>query len=218
MQYTPPGTDGAGGIRGNLRTALKLLREAGFEVRDRKLVNTATGTPVRFEIMLVQPAFERVVLPFRSNLERLGLEVSVRTVDPAQYQKRLDDFDFDMVVASFGQSLSPGNEQRDLWSSRSADIPGSRNIIGIKDEVVDALVEAIIAAPDRESLIVRTRALDRVLLWGHYVIPNWHIRSYRVAYWDRFARPAVTPRYSLGFDTWWVDEEKARRIDAARGG
>ena len=187
-------------------------------MRERKLVNAATGAPVRFEIMLVQPAFERVVLPFRANLERLGIDVSVRTVDPAQYQKRLDDFDFDMVVASFGQSLSPGNEQRDFWSSRSADIPGSRNIIGIKDEVVDALVEAIIAAPDRESLIARTRALDRVLLWGHYVIPNWHIRSYRVAYWDRFARSGVTPRYSLGFDTWWVDEEKARRIDAARGG
>jgi microcin C transport system substrate-binding protein len=214
--YVPPGTDGEGGIRRSLRTALKLLREAGFAVRDKRMVNAETGAPLRFEILLVQPAFERVVLPFKSNLERLGAQVKVRTVDPAQYQKRMDDFDFDMVVGSFGQSLSPGNEQLDLWGSAAADIPGSRNIIGIKDPVVDALIEKIVAAPDREQLIHRTRALDRVLLWGHYVIPNWHIRSFRVAYWDLFSRPTVTPRYSLGFENWWVDEAKSKRIAKAR--
>jgi microcin C transport system substrate-binding protein len=216
--YVPPDSGGRGGIRGNLRKALRMLREAGYEVRDKKLVNAATGAPVRFEILLVQPAFERVVLPFRANLERLGVEVSVRTVDPAQYQKRLDEFDFDMVIASFGQSLSPGNEQRDFWGSAAAGVHGSRNLIGVQDPVVDALIESIIAAPDREALITATRALDRVLLWGHYVIPNWHIRSFRVAYWNLFERPAQTPKYGLGFDTWWVDEAKAARLSAARRG
>jgi microcin C transport system substrate-binding protein len=152
------------------------------------------------------------VLPFRSNLERLGAKITVRTVDPAQYQKRLDDFDFDMVIGSFGQSLSPGNEQRDFWGSASADIAGSRNIIGIKDKVVDALIEQLITAPDREELIERARALDRVLLWGHYLIPNWHIQVFRVAYWNKFSRPAITPKYALGFDTWWVDSDKAAKL------
>jgi len=215
--YAPPSTERPGGLRANLRTALRLLREAGFEVRDGTLVDAATGAPFSFEFLLVQPAFERIVLPFRANLERLGIEVRVRTVDSAQYQQRLDQFDFDMVVGSFGQSLSPGNEQRDFWGSASAGIPGSRNIIGIEDPVVDALIEKIIAAPDREALIHRTRALDRVLLWGHYVIPNWHIRAFRVAYWDKFGRPPVTPKYALGFDTWWVDPEKAAIIDEVRG-
>ncbi len=217
-EYVPPDSSGKGGIRSNLRQALRMLREAGYEVRDKKLVNAATGRPVSFEILLVQPAFERVVLPFRSNLERLGLEVSVRTVDPAQYQKRVDEFDFDMVIASMGQSLSPGNEQRDYWGSAAADIQGSRNVIGVKDPVVDALIEKIIAADSRESLITAARALDRVLLWGHYVIPNWHIQSFRVAYWDLFARPAVTPKYALGFETWWVDATRAARIAATRRG
>jgi microcin C transport system substrate-binding protein len=216
--YVPPATDGEHGIRTNLRTALKLLAQAGFEVRDRKLVNASTGAAVRFEILLVQPAFERIVLPFRANLERLGIEVTVRTVDSAQYQRRLDEFDFDMVVGSFGQSLSPGNEQRDFWGSAAADIPGSRNIIGIRNPAIDALIDSVVAAPDRDALVQRTRALDRALLWGHYVIPNWHIQSFRVAYWDKFARPTVNPKYALGFDTWWVDEDKARRLDSARKG
>jgi len=210
--YQPPSNKGRGALRANLRNALKLLKQAGFEVRDRRLVDTKTGQQLRFEILLVTPAFERVVLPFRSNLERLGAKITVRTVDPAQYQKRLDDFDFDMVIGSFGQSLSPGNEQRDFWGSASADIAGSRNIIGIKDKVVDALIEQLITAPDREELIERARALDRVLLWGHYLIPNWHIQAFRVAYWNKFSRPAITPKYALGFDTWWVDSDKAAKL------
>ena len=139
--------------------------------------------------------------------------MTVRTVDSAQYERRLEDFDFDMTVVALGQSLSPGNEQRDFWTSKEADTPGSRNRAGIKDPVVDELVERVIAAPDRESLIHRTRALDRVLLWGHYVIPHWHLQAFRVAYWDKFARPAVAPKYALGFDTWWVDAEKAASLD-----
>jgi microcin C transport system substrate-binding protein len=126
----------------------------------------------------------------------------------------VEEFDFDMIVDVFGQSLSPGNEQRDFWGSTAAAEPGSRNTVGIRDPVVDALVDLVIAAPDRDSLIHRTRALDRVLLWGHYVIPHWHIRSFRVAYWDKFGRPGVIPRYALGFDAWWVDPAREAALKA----
>lgn len=207
-EYVPPSTDGDGDIRANLRTAFRLLEEAGWIVRNHVLVNAETGVPFTFEIMLVDPSFERVVLPYVRNLKRLGIKVRVRTVDPSQYQNRFNDFDFDMTVAAFGQSLSPGNEQRDYWSSRAADTPGSRNLIGVRSPVVDALVESLINAPDRASLITRTRALDRVLLWGHYVVPHWHIRHFRVIYWDRFGRPEHPPKYALGFNDWWIEPEK----------
>lgn len=204
-EFAVPVSDGSGNIRGNLRMAVKLLKQAGWTVKAGKRIDPATGKQARFEILLVSPAFERVVLPFVRNLKRLGIEVSVRTVDSSQYQNRIENFDFDMIVASIGQSLSPGNEQRDFWHSAGADNPGSRNLAGIKDPVVDALVEQVIAAPDRDTLVAASRALDRVLLWGHYVIPQWHLQSYRVAYWDKFARPARSPKYSLGaIDTWWV--------------
>lgn len=215
--YEPPVTDGSGNIRGNLRKATELLRQSGWEVRGRQLVHSATGRPFSFEILLVNPAFERVVLPFVRNLERLGIEARVRTVDTTQYQNRINDFDFDMIVDVFGQSLSPGNEQRDFWSCEAARTPGSRNTAGVCDPVVDALVEKVISATDRQELIDRTRALDRVLQWGFYVIPNWHTRVYRVAYWDKFSRPAVTPRYDLGFGFWWVDPDKAAALAARRG-
>ncbi len=211
--YEPPRTDGSGNIRRNLRQALALLREAGWAVRDEQLVHEATGRPMRFEMMLVSPAFERVVLPFARNLERLGIDMRVRTVDPAQYENRVESFDFDMIVFARGQSLSPGNEQRAYWTTEAARTDGSDNLAGIRDPVVDELVELVINAPDRESLVHRTRALDRVLLWGHYVIPHWHIRAFRVAYWDKFDRPAVSPKYALGFDTWWVDPAKASRLE-----
>ena len=207
-EYQPPAGDGSGNIRGNLRTATRLLREAGWEIRDGQLINRDNGSALRFEMLLVQPGFERVVLPLKKNLKRLGITMSVRTVDVSQYQKRLDNFDFDMIVMSIGQSLSPGNEQRDFWTSAKADEPGGRNYAGVRDPVVDALVDLVISAPDRASLIYRTQALDRVLLWGHYVIPNWHTRVFRVAYWNKFARPVIPPKYSLGFNTWWVDPAK----------
>ena len=206
--YEPPTTDGSGNARANLRKARRLLEEAGWTVRDGRLTNAATGKAMAFEILLVSPAFERVVLPFARNLERLGVEARVRTVDTAQYQNRIDGFDFDMSVQSFPQSLSPGNEQRDWWSSATADVPGSRNVIGIENPVIDALIDDVIEAPDREALVAATRAMDRVLLWNHYVIPQWHTRVFRVAYWNRFSRPKVTPRYGLGLFTWWIDAEK----------
>lgn len=205
--YQPPATDGSGNLRANLRQALRLLKQAGWQIREGRLVHRESGEPLRFELLLVSPAFERVALPFKRNLKRIGIEMSVRTVDSAQYEHRVEDFDFDMVVISLGQSLSPGNEQRDFWSSSKADIPGSRNLAGIKDPIVDELVERLIAAPDRPGLITLTKALDRVLLWNHYLIPHWHLRQFRVAYWNKFARPQKSPKYALGFNTWWIDPD-----------
>ena len=214
--YEPPRTDATGGIRRNLRTARALLRDAGWTVRDGRLVEESTGAAMEFEMLLVNPDFERVVLPFGKNLERLGVRMAVRTVDPAQYTRRVSDFDFDMVVGSFGITLSPGNEQRDFWSSAAADLPGSRNLAGARDPVVDELVELVISAPGRKALIDRSRALDRVLLWSHYVIPNWHLNAFRIASWDIFGRPETRPAYGLGFYSWWIDEAKAERVGAWR--
>ena len=206
--FEMPKTDGSGNLRSNLRTAQRLLREAGWQVRNGKLTHGDSGQAMAFEIMLVSPAFERVVLPFKKNLEKLGIEVQVRVVDSAQYQNRLNEFDFDITVNVFSPILSPGNEQREFWSSGSADIPGSRNVPGIKNPVIDALIEKIIGAPDYQSLVSVTRAMDRVLLWNHYVISNWHSPEFNVAYWNRFSRPEVSPKYSLGIFTWWIDPEK----------
>jgi microcin C transport system substrate-binding protein len=152
-------------------------------------------------------------LPFKDNLEKLGINTNVRTIDSAQYQNRLDSFDFDMIVSTFSQSLSPGNEQKNFWGSNAANTNGSRNIIGIKDSVIDSLIDKIISSISREDLINATRALDRVLLWGHYVIPQWHISAYRTLYWDIFDKPKIRPKYSLGTNTWWIDVDKANTID-----
>ena len=203
-EYRPPSTE-PGGLRPNLLHALDVLKQAGWVVRDMRLVNTQTGRPLTFEILLDDPNWERIALPFVKNLERLGVSARVRTVDSAQYEYRMKQFDFDMTVGLFQQSLSPGNEQLDFWSSASASTPGSRNLAGVRDPVVDRLIELVIAAPDRPALVARTRALDRVLLWGHYVIPHFHITAFRVAYWNRFGRPAVAPKYDLGFETWWIE-------------
>ena len=212
--YQPPTTDGSGELRGNLRIAFEMLQEAGWEVdrATRKLVNTETGRPMRFEILLINPAFERITGPFLRNLERLGIDATMRTVDTAQYQNRVEAFDFDMVVSVWGQSLSPGNEQRDFWSCEARDTPGSRNHPGICDPVVDALIERVIQAESREDLVAATRALDRVLLNGHYVIPHWHSPVTRVAYWDKFVRAPIDPRYGLDLNAWWVDPAKADQV------
>ncbi len=216
-EYQPPVTDGSGDMRANLREALALLKEAGWVVQGGKLANARTGEPMQFEILLDDPNFERITLPFVKNLERLGVTARVRTVDSAQYQKRVESFDFDMAVAVWAESLSPGNEQTDFWTSERAGIEGSRNLAGIHDPVVDKLVELLIQAPDRPSLVARTRALDRVLLWGFYGIPHFHIRTFRVAYWDKFDRPRVSPKYALGFDTWWVDAKKEAALLRHKG-
>ncbi|MAF10783.1 hypothetical protein CMK11_10045 [Candidatus Poribacteria bacterium] len=211
-EFAPPVTDGSGNIRSGLRAAFALLKEAGWGVVDGTLTDVATGVAMEFEILLVNPGFERVVLPYKENLAQLGVTATVRTVDTAQYQNRMDEFDFDMVVASWGQSLSPGNEQRDFWTSEAAATSGTRNYAGISDAVVDELVDLIISAPGRESLIARTHALDRVLLWSHYVVPNWYLSAYRVVYWAKFGAPEIRPKYDLGFETWWIDADKAAAL------
>lgn len=217
--YAPPVTDGSGtrGIRGNLRTAANLLEDAGWVIRDGKRVNAETGEAFQFEILLGSQTFERIALPFARNLDRLGIEAKVRVVDASQYRARTDSFDFDMISGIWGQSESPGNEQLDYWSSAAAERDGSRNQAGISDPVIDELIELVISAPNRESLIQRTRALDRALVWGKYVIPHWHIESDRIVYWDRYAMPETVPRSGVQLDTWWLDPEKAEDIRAYRG-
>ncbi len=215
-EYKPPVTDGSGNNREGAREALRLLGEAGWTVKGGKLANPR-GEPFAFEILIDEPTWERVTLPFVKNLERLGITARVRTVDAAQYQKRIDTYDFDMLVTVWPQSLSPGNEQRDFWGSAAATTPGTRNLAGIRDPVVDRLIELLIQAPDRKALVARTRALDRVLLWGFYVIPHFHLQAFRVAYWDRFGRPAVAPKYSFGFDTWWIDPKKDAALQRWKG-
>ena len=216
-EYDPPKTDASGEIRDNLRAALKLLGEAGWSVKGGKLVN-AQGQAFQFEFLLSQDQadFERVVLPFGQNLKRIGIEMQVRLVDPAQYDNRLKTFDYDMIVVSLGQSLSPGNEQRDYWASASADENGSENYMGVSSKAVDTLVDDVINAKDRASLVTATHALDRVLTWSHYVIPNWYLSYFRVATWDKFARPQVSPPYSLALDTWWIAPQRAQDVEAKK--
>ena len=194
------------------------MGEAGWVVRDKKLVDAETGRPMSFEILLISPAFERIALPFAHNLKKLGIEARVRLVDPAQYQNRLNEFDYDMIVGVWGQSLSPGNEQRDSWSSAAADAVGSRNLIGIKDPAIDELIELVIAAPDRQSLIERVRALDRVLLWSHFVIPHWHIPYDRLVFWDKFGVPEVIPMQGTSLLRWWIDGNKALALKQNKSG
>ncbi|WP_247886961.1 extracellular solute-binding protein [Azospirillum sp. SYSU D00513] len=207
--YVPPTTEGQNGIRRSLLEGRRLLDETGWEIRDGVRVNKATGQKLAFEILLDSPTFERVTLPFVENLKRLGIQANVRTVDTSQYQNRIRDFDFDMVVHVWGQSLSPGNEQMGYWGSAAADRPGSQNLAGIRSEAVDALIERIVRANTEEDLGTAVAALDRVLLWGHYVVPHWHSGTYRVAYWNRLKRPDPLPPYSLDFDAWWIDQAAA---------
>ncbi len=214
-EYRLPVTDGSGNNRDGLRRALTLLQGAGWRVQDRRLVN-AQGQRFEFEILIQGPTFERIALPYVQALERIGMGVRVRSVDPAQYQTRIDAFDYDMTVDSMGQSLSPGNEQRDYFTCAKARENGSQNVAGICDPAIDELVELVVNAPDREELVARTRALDRVLLWNNYVVPHWHLQSFRIAFWDKFGRPDRNPKYNLGLDSWWVAPAKDRALTEAR--
>jgi microcin C transport system substrate-binding protein len=206
-RYAPPKTDGTGNARTNLKKAAELLDAAGYKLGADGVRVNAAGQKLAFEIVDANPMFERWVLPFIANLKKIGVAANFRVLDPAQYQNRMNDFDFDMTVGSIGQSDSPGNEQRDFWSSAKADMKGSRNYIGVKNPVVDDLVEKIITATSREELVALCQALDRVLLAGNYVIPQWHIDHWRVAYWKKLGRPehlsGLTPAVT---DTWWVKE------------
>ncbi len=211
--YTNPVGGNTENVRNNLREAVRLLKEAGFEVRDKKLVDTKSGEPFRVEFLVDNPNTERFVLFYKPSLERLGIEATVRTVDDAQYTNRERNWDFDIVITSWGESLSPGNEQRGYWSTQAADQPGSRNLIGIKNPAVDALIDRVIFAKNREELVAATKALDRVLLWNHYVVPQFTYDKVRTARWDRFGRPEKLPTYGMSaFPTiWWWDGDKASK-------
>jgi microcin C transport system substrate-binding protein len=214
--YTNPVGGNPEAVRGNLREAMKLVKEAGFDIKDRKLVDQA-GKPVTVEMLVQDPSSERITLFYKPSLERLGVTVSIRVVDDAQYQNRIRAFDFDIITDLWGQSLSPGNEQRDYWGSQAADQPGSRNTIGIKNPAVDALIDKVIFAKDRATLVAATRALDRVLLWNFYVVPQFTYGFMRYARWDRFSR-AELPKYARsGLPMlWWYDAEKAANAPAPR--
>ena len=217
-EYSNPVGGSNDAVRSNLREAQRLFKEAGYEIRDRKLVNASTGQPFSIELLTVaeEPAFERVALFYKPSLERLGISVTVRSVDPIQYENRVSRTrEFDMVTLnSWLESLSPGNEQREYWGSQAADMSGSQNILGIKNPAVDKLIDRVIFANSRDDLIAATHALDRVLLWNHYVIPQWNYPKLRTARWDRFGHPAELPKYGMSAfpDIWWWDAEKAAKI------
>ena len=214
--FTTPYQNPVGGnpeaVRANLREAAKLLKEAGYEIKDRKLVNAA-GKPVTVEILVEDPSAERIVLFYKPSLERIGVTASIRVVDNAQYENRLRSFDYDIIIDQWPESLSPGNEQREYWGSQAADQPGSRNAIGIKNPAIDALIDKVIFAKDRAELVAATRALDRVLLWNFYVVPQFTYGFSRYALWDRFGH-AELPKYARSGlpSLWWFDAEKAARI------
>jgi microcin C transport system substrate-binding protein len=214
--FTTPYQSPVGGnpeaVRANLRESVRLLKEAGYDIKDHKLVDPA-GKPVTVEILVEDPSNERVALFFKPSLERIGVTASIRVVDSVQYENRERSFDYDMVFGLWGESLSPGNEQREYWGSQAADTPGSRNIIGIKNPAVDALIDRVIFAKSRSELVAATRALDRVLLWNFYVVPQFTYPFARYARWDRFSH-ADLPKYArAGLPSlWWFDPDKAARI------
>jgi len=212
-EYNPPVTDGSGTNAENLAKAAQLLDQAGWKLENGKRVKD--GKPFEIEFLLqAGDSFDRIVQPYAKSLERLGVKLTLRAVDTAQYQKRNEDFDYDMISSVFPQSLSPGNEQRDFWGSAAADSPGSRNEIGVKDPAIDALVEKLIAAPTRAELIIYCRALDRILQWRYYVVPSWHLGAFRIAYWDKFGHPDKLPEptYGIGLSGWWIDPAKEKAL------
>ena len=197
--------------RRNLRQATELMKEAGWVFKNGMLANEKTGEPFTADFTLVQPDFVRIVTPYKQALEKLGVKASIRVIDSAQYQARKKDFDFDIIVDSFPQSESPGNEQREFWGSEAASRPGSNNTIGIKNPAVDKLIDRIIFAKDRDELIAACRAMDRVLLWNYYVVPQFYAPNERIAYWDKYSHPQTLPSRSVGFPTiWWYDDAKAK--------
>jgi len=210
-EYNPPTTDGSGNVRENLLVARGLLEEAGWTQTQEGLVN-ADGEVFEFEILLRSASFERIVGPFLQNLERLGVKASMRTVDTSQWVNRIQAYDFDMMIFPFAQSTSPGNEQREFWSTEAADEPGTRNFAGVKDPVVDELIEGLIQAGTRAELVAHTRALDRVLQWGYYLIPQWYADTHRLAYWNKFGHPDITPLRGVPSSAWWIDPVKAAAL------
>jgi microcin C transport system substrate-binding protein len=210
-EYRPPVTDGSGSIRPQLRKALALLKEEGWEIRDRSLVNTETGRPMEFELLLYQPSMERVAIPVQKNLEKLGVTMNIRVVDTTQFINRLRERDFDMISGGYSANHYPTTDLKIVWHSDYMDY--TYNTAGVQDSAVDYLVEGIENHQDEEEALVHWgRALDRVLTWNFYVMPQWHISKFRVAYWNKFERPQTRPKYALGIDTWWVERRRLYRL------
>ncbi len=211
--YTLPVNDGSGNLRRQYRAALKLFKEAGWEVKNQKLTNVETGEAFALELIIAQPSVEKIGLAFKKTLERIGIDLKVRVIDTSQYEQRVEAFDYDMLVLGWSQSRSPGNEQFSYWGSDAADEKGSSNYAGIKNPVIDEIVKRIVSAADRDAQATATKALDRVLLHNHYVIPQYFAPVYRLAYWNKFERPDIIPTNGLGFNTWWIDPDKEAALD-----
>lgn len=218
--YTNPKTDGSGNNRDNMLKAQELFKQAGFTLKDGKLIDPKTQKPVTLELITSLATFERIANPYVQNLKRLGIQLDFRVVDTSQFLNRLNTFNFDMTFGGVGQSLSPGNEQREFWGSAAASVEGSRNYSGIKNPVVDELVELIARAPNRQELIALCRALDRVLLNNHYMVPLYNFTKHRLVYWDKFGQPEISPAYDAafqtGFFTWWIDKDKEAKLNATK--
>ncbi|PSW18165.1 ABC transporter substrate-binding protein [Photobacterium sanctipauli] len=213
--YEPPVTDGSGRIRVQLRKALALMKEAGWEVQNKVMTNVETGEAFSFELLMYSPTTERLAIPVQKNLKLLGIDMRLRTVDTTQYIKRLRDRDFDMVSAGYGANPYPSPNLLIAWNSNFID--STYNTAGVKDPSIDYLTEQIAnSQEDPEKLLDLGRALDRVLQWNFFVIPQWHISKFRVASWDKFSRPELRPKFSLGKDTWWIDPEKAAKLPEKR--
>ena len=215
--YAPPVSDGSGNIRDGLMRARALLDQAGWTVAEGRLVD-ASGTPMTIEFMIDTPLFERIIAPYVANLKRLGIDASIRIVDSAQFMSRVQTYDYDVMISRFTMRRTPGVEHRNFWGSAAADSPGGNNLAGVREPAVDALIERLGTARSRAELKSIVGALDRVLTWNHYTVPQWFKASHFVAYWDKFGRPETKPRFALGFlDTWWVDPAREAALEAARG-
>jgi microcin C transport system substrate-binding protein len=214
-EFKLPVNDTPQAFRDNLRRAVALLQEAGWVLKGNKLVNAQTGEPFTIEFLESDPSFERVVAPYIQNLKRIGIDARLRVVDTAQYVARVNDFDFDVVSTVIAQSHSPGNEQREMWGSAAAKTPGSRNLMGIQNPAIDKLIDRVVFATNREDLVAATHALDRVLLWNYYVVPQWFSDTINVAYWNKFGIPEKQPEY-VGIDvySWWIDPAKEKALGA----
>ena len=197
-------TDGSGNIRNQLKTAKKILSESGWKIKNNQLINIKTNKPFKFNITIIQPSLERVILPFTKNLRKLGIICEIRVLDSSQYIERLNNYDYDMIVTTIPQSFNPGNEQRNYWGSNAANIPGGRNLAGIKNSVIDKLIEEIIFAQSRENLVAATKSLDRLLLWNYYFIPQYHSPNNRIAYWNKFNKPSIKPKFGIDIQSWWI--------------
>lgn len=210
--YTSPVSDGSGTDRRLLREAARLLDEAGCKIKDRTRV-CPSGEVLEIEFLIYEPTFERVIAPYLKNLQAIGVGATIRRVDSAQYQRRVKSFDFDVVTSRFVLRLTPGIEMRSYWASENANVDGTANLAGIKDPVIDALIDKVVDAKSREELVAATRAIDRVLRAGHYWVPQWYKAAHHIAYWDKFSRPETKPKYSRGApDTWWYDAAKAAKM------